>query len=450
MTPRLLVVDDERLICWSIRERLGRRGYEVVTAESGEQGLELIGGSSFDVMLLDVRLPGIDGVETLRRALSISPELVVLMMSAHGTVDLAVAAMKRGAVDFLVKPFPLDTLDAAVGRAVASATVRRRVAAGGAAEGLRGLIGESPAIREIRELVTRLGATSSTVLIEGESGSGKEVVARALHLASVRAAAPFVELNCAALPEQLLENELFGHERGAFTDARTQKSGLLEAADGGTIMLDEIGEMPAGGQAKLLRLLEDRSYRRVGGVTEISSDARVIAATNADLEKRVADGRFRADLFFRLNVVRIRTPPLRERPEDIPLLAGFFVARYSQETKLPARRLSSAALEILVAHRWPGNVRELRNVIERAFALHPGIDEIRPEHLPASLLAPPPPDPVPEPLGLMGAGLSLDAAERTMIGDAMERSQGNQSQAARLLGITRDTLRYRLKKHGMV
>jgi transcriptional regulator with PAS, ATPase and Fis domain len=302
-----------------------------------------------------------------------------------------------------------------------------------------------------RTMVSRLAASdATTVLIEGESGAGKEVVARAVHFESGRAEKPFMQVNCAALPEHLLESELFGHERGAFTDAHTQKRGLFESAEGGSVMLDEIGDLPPGGQAKLLRLLENKTFRRVGGVQEFRADVRVLAATNVDLEERVAEGRFRADLFFRLNVVRIVMPALRDHPEDIPILAAHFIARFNQEMKREVKGLSPAAIDALTAYHWPGNVRELRNVVERAFILHASADEIRPEHLsPEVRRAVPQKKPeklVPQ---VPDQGLVLDDVERKLIAEAMERASGNQSKAARLLGISRDTLRYRLKKHGM-
>jgi transcriptional regulator with PAS, ATPase and Fis domain len=291
---------------------------------------------------------------------------------------------------------------------------------------------------------------TTTVLIEGESGAGKEVVARGIHFQSARADRPFLQVNCAALPEHLLESELFGHERGAFTDAHAQKRGLFETAEGGSVMLDEIGDLPPGGQAKLLRLLENKTFRRVGGVQELRADVRVIAATNVNLEERVQEGRFRADLFFRLNVVRIVVPPLREHVEDVPTLAVHFIARFNQEMKRNVRGVSPAAMEMLKAYRWPGNVRELRNVVERAFILHAGAEEIRPEHLTPELRKVAPPR-KPEKLvpSIGDQGLVLDDVEKRLIAEAMERASGNQSKAARLLGVSRDTLRYRLKKHGM-
>jgi len=454
-SARILVVDDEKLIRWSVSERLQRDGYEVLSAESGEKALELVSASPPDVMLLDVRLPGIGGVETLQRALGLHPELAVLMMSAHSTVDVAVEAMKHGALDFLVKPFPLQTLDAAVERALGTTRTRRQIAAltsdRRTASALAALIGGSAAMEQVRTMVARLaGSDTTTVLIEGESGSGKEVVARAIHEESARHDKPFLQVNCAALPEHLLESELFGHERGAFTDAHTQKRGLFESATGGSGMLDEIGDLPPGGQAKLLRLLENKTFRRVGGVQELRTDVRVIAATNVNLEERVAEGRFRADLFFRLNVVRIVVPALRDHLDDVPTLAAHFIARFNQELKRSVRGVTPEAMDALTAYHWPGNVRELRNAIERAFILHVGADEIRPEHLTPELRrATPGMARAGTAVATDGQGLVLDDVERKLIAEAMERASGNQSKAARLLGVSRDTLRYRLKKHGM-
>ena len=454
-TARVLVVDDEKLIRWSVTERLQRSGYDVTSAETGEQALELVAAAPPDVMLLDVKLPGIDGVQTLERALALHPDVTVIMMSAHSTVDVAVEAMKHGAMDFLVKPFPFQALDAAVERAISTAHTRRSIATLTAdrrsISALDQIIGGSAAMESVRNMVSRLGASdATTVLIEGESGSGKEVVARAVHLRSARADKPFLQVNCAALPEQLLESELFGHERGAFTDAHSQKRGLFETAAGGSVMLDEIGDLPQGGQAKLLRLLENKVFRRVGGVQELQSDVRVIAATNVDLEERVSEGRFRADLFFRLNVVRIKVPALRDHLEDVPALAAHFVARFNQEMKRQVRGITPAAMDMLKAHHWPGNVRELRNVIERAFILHAGADEIRPEHLSPEMRKTPLPRKADRLVpSISEDGLVLDDVERKLIVEAMERASGNQSKAARLLGVSRDTLRYRLKKYGI-
>ncbi len=443
---RILVVDDEKLIRWSVGENLTRRGFEVETAETGERALELVTSLRPQVALLDVRLPGMDGVAVLRRALALDPDLVVVMMSAHGTIDLAVDAMKVGAADFLVKPFPLTSLDDAIDRAIATAISRQHRVGEDQADHTASLVGASPGMARVREIINRLAASdATTVLIEGESGSGKEVVARCVHAGSSRAGRPFTQINCAALPEQLLESELFGHERGAFTDARAQKRGLIEVAEGGSLMLDEIGDLAAGSQAKLLRLLEERTFRRVGGVAEQRADVRVIAATNVDLRARMEEKRFRSDLFFRLNVVRIPVPPLRDRREDVPLLCSFFIGRYNEQLKRQVRGVSADALELLTRYHWPGNVRELRNTVERAFILYPNADELRVEHLPPELRE----GSHPAPHSSEGS-LSLDETERRLIVEAMDKCRGNQSQAARLLAVSRDTLRYRLKKYGML
>jgi transcriptional regulator with PAS, ATPase and Fis domain len=319
------------------------------------------------------------------------------------------------------------------------------------ASALQAIVGGSAMMEQVRSMISRLASSdTTTVLIEGESGAGKEVVARAIHFQSARADRPILQVNCAALPEHLLESELFGHERGAFTDAHTQKRGLFESAEGGSVMLDEIGDLPPGGQAKLLRLLENKTFRRVGGVQELRADVRVIAATNVNLEERVSEGRFRADLFFRLNVVRIVVPPLREHLEDVPTLTAHFVARFDQEMKRQVKGVAPGAMEMLKGYHWPGNIRELRNVIERAFILHAGADEIRPEHLTPELRRAAPPKRQEKLVPAVSEeGLVLDDVERKLIAEAMERASGNQSKAARLLGVSRDTLRYRLKKHGM-
>jgi len=301
-------------------------------------------------------------------------------------------------------------------------------------------------MQTLRETTARLATSgTTTVLIEGESGTGKELVGRAIHVDSAREAKPFMKLNCAALPEQLLESELFGHERGAFTDAHTQKRGLMEIAEGGSVMLDEIGDLAPAAQAKLLRLLEQKTYRRVGGTTEMHADVRIMAVTNVDLKKRVHDGHFRADLYFRLNVVQVIVPPLRLRREDIPELVAHFLGHYNRELSQEVRGLSAQALDAMTAYEWPGNVRELRNAIERALILHPNLTELRPEHLPAEMVGP-----APASHGAAEAepnDLHLLDSERRLIREAMEKARGNQSAAARILGISRDTLRYRLKKH---
>jgi DNA-binding NtrC family response regulator len=461
---RVLVVDDEKLIRWSVSERLARSGYEVRMAESGEQALVELGQFSPDLMVLDVKMSGIDGLETLKRARRMRPDLEVLMMSAHSTVDLAVEAMKEGATDFLVKPFSLVALEAAAARALATHRTREQIQAargsnGDAAAGLAAIIGTSPAMMQVKNLVQRVaGSDATSVLVEGESGTGKEVVARAIHTASQRAARPMLQVNCAALPDALLESEIFGHERGSFTNAHQQKRGLFELAEGGSVLLDELGELPPGGQAKLLTFMENKTFRRVGGTAELRADVRILGATNVNLEERAAAGQFRADLFFRLNVVRITLPPLREHPEDIPLLVGHFIARFNEDLGRQVRGITPAALDAMVAHPWPGNVRELRNIVERAIILHAEVDELRSEHLPDGLgrasggrLSVPPAAAAAGAPGPPAPACGLEEAEKRLISEALASAHGNQSQAARLLGISRDTLRYRMKrKHSLL
>ncbi len=338
-TPaRILVVDDEKLIRWSVAERLQRDGYEVISAESGEKALELVAASPPDVMLLDVKLPGIDGVQTLQRALGLHPELAVLMMSAHSTVDVAVEAMKHGALDFLVKPFPLQALDAAVERALATSRTRRQITTLSSdrrqASALESIVGGSVSMEQLRTMISRLaGSDTTTVLIEGESGAGKEVVARAIHFESGRRERPIMQVNCAALPEHLLESELFGHERGAFTGAAERRAGRFEQASGGTLLLDEVSELPLSLQAKLLRVLQEREIDRVGGQRPVPVDVRIVATTNRDLGAMVAAGQFRSDLYYRLNVYPITLPPLRERPADILPLADRLPAEAAAEQR---------------------------------------------------------------------------------------------------------------------
>lgn len=447
---RILVVDDEKLIRWSVGERLTRTGFEVVTLESAELAVAHLAENRPEIALFDVRLPGMDGVTLLSRALTLHPSLVVLMMSAHSTIDVAVQAMKDGALDFLVKPFPLSQLDVAVERALAVSASRRQLneSATQPLDERRGaMVGASRAFRALVDTLDKLVASQSTVLILGESGSGKEFVARNIHYRSARADKPFLQINCAAMPEQLLESELFGHEKGAFTDASVRKTGLFEAADKGTVLLDEIGDLPLAGQAKLLRLLEERCFRRVGGTGEIAVDVRVLAATNVNLEERVKKGSFRADLFFRLNVMRVQVPSLRERREDIGLMTSHFLARVSRDlSRAPPRGISPSALEALQGYAWPGNVRELRNIIERVLILHPGMEELRPEHLPSELAE----GRLPAEVEVGDGGqVSLQETERRMIVEALEKTMGNQTRAAKLLGISRDTMRYRMHKHGL-
>ncbi len=379
---RILVVDDEPLLREFLEETLRRRGFGVILAANGDEALRRLPLDPPDLILLDIRLPGRDGLTLLPDLRLLCPEAPVVMMTGHGTLESAVEAMRRGAFDYLTKPFSADAIDLAVDRALSVGALRRENAdlKGRLAlqESLGAMIGRSRAMENLRTAIRMTAPTRSTVLVTGESGTGKELVARAIHAGSPRVGAPFIKLNCAAVPSGLLEDELFGHERGAFTGAIGRSRGRFEQAHGGTLLLDEISEMDPALQPKLLRALQEREFYRVGGSSPVSVDVRVIATTNTDLKARIRDGAFREDLYYRLEVVPIRVPPLRERREDIMLLAHHFLAAFSAENGRQAR-FNTAAAERLLSHDWPGNVRELRNAVERAVILCPD-DELRPEH----------------------------------------------------------------------
>ena len=444
----VLLVDDEDLIRWSLRERLKKDGYEILEAETGSAALEQL-RQGVDLVLLDYRLPDIDGLSVLREVKRIDPDILVILLTSFVNVETAVEAMKLGAFHFANKPFNLDEISALVGRALETTRLRREVRQLRANEArpysLRAIVGESDAMEDLRQMVAKVAASpASTVLLTGESGTGKDLVAKTIHYSSARANRPFMNITCSALPEQLLESELFGHERGAFTDARMQKRGLLESADGGTVFLDEIGEMAPGLQAKLLRVLEEKSFRRLGGASDIRVDVRLIAATNRNLEDEVAKHRFRADLFFRLNVLPIAMPALRTHADDIPLLVEYFIDSFNTEFRKRVLGATPAAYTVLQAYGWPGNVRELRNVIERAMLLSDG------ERLDArdfSAMA--------KPVGadndfeLPATGVDLEQIERTLLVQALRRCNGNQTRAGALLGLNRDQIRYRIEKYGL-
>src|SRR3954463_15815556 len=372
----VLVVDDEDLIRWSLGERLRADGYTIIEAPTGQAALQHF-KEGVDLVLLDYRLPDTDGLTVLREMKRLDPDVLVILLTALVSVETAVEAMRLGAFHFANKPLNLEEIPAMGGKALETTRLRREVRQLRANEArpysLRAIVGESDAMEALRQLVDKVAASpASTVLLTGESGTGKDLVAKAIHYNSARASRPFMNITCSALPEQLLESELFGHERGAFTDARMQKRGLLESADGGTVFLDEIGEMVPALQAKLLRFLEEKSFKRVGGASDIHVDVRVIAATNRDLDEEVAKGRFRADLFYRLNVLPMRLPALREHPDDVAALVNFFIDGFNSEFKKRVTGVSAAAAALLKGYGWPGNVRELRNVVERAMLLAEG------------------------------------------------------------------------------
>jgi two-component system, NtrC family, response regulator AtoC len=444
----ILVVDDEALIRWSLTERLRAEGYEALEAETGQAALEKL-PEGVDLVLLDYRLPDTDGVSVLRKIKEFDQDVLVILLTAYASVDTAVEAMKLGAYHFANKPFNLDEVTATVERALETTRLRREVRQyrSNAARpySLQRLVGESSATKALRSLIARVAASpASTVLLTGESGTGKDLVAKILHYASDRASKPFMNITCSALPEQLLESELFGHERGAFTDARLQKKGLLEMADGGTVFLDEIGEMTPGLQAKLLRFLEEKSFKRVGGSHDIRVDVRVVAATNRNLDEEVAKHRFRSDLFFRLNVLPIDMPALRSRPEDVPLLVEYFIDSFNTEFRKRIQGATPAAHAALRGYGWPGNVRELRNVIERAMLLS---DDDRLDARDFTVTGPA--VIASDDFELPASGVDLEKLERSLLIQALKRSEGNQTKAGRLLGLNRDQIRYRVEKFGL-
>ncbi len=452
MSDTILVCDDEELIRWSLCEHLELEGFGTLSATNGKECLEGVRRHAPALVIMDLKMPEMDGLTALRHLRETDPDLPVIVITAHGGVESAIEATRLGAAGYIAKPFDLREATLAIRRALAEDRLKREVHylrardRGGYAE----IVGDSPSMRRLFETLQRLERIDApTVLIQGESGTGKDLVARAIHNRGPRKAAPFMEIDCTALPEHLIESELFGHERGAFTDARSTKRGLFEVASGGVIFLDEIGELPLGMQAKLLRALENRRFRRVGGVADIPMDAAIIAATNRNLRDEVKGGRFREDLFFRLHVVPIDVPALRERREDIPVLVHHFVERLNKSFGRSVRGTSGSAMELLQRYAWPGNVRELRNVIERTVILLQE-DVIQPSDLPSELrlhsggqapgTSPGCPFLLPE------EGVDLEGVERGLLEQALARTNGNQSAAARLLGISRYALRYRMEK----
>ncbi len=444
----ILVVDDEPLIRWSLVERFRSEGYDVVEAETGREALDRA-RDGIDLVLLDYKLPDIDGVSVLKKLKEHDPDTLVILLTAYASVETAVEAMKIGAYHFANKPFNLDDVSLTVQKALETTRLRREVRQLRASQaqpyGIESIVGDSGQMVALKTLLKKVATSpASTVLLTGESGTGKDLAAKVLHYNSERASRPFMNITCSALPETLLESELFGHERGAFTDARQQKRGLLESADGGTVFLDEIGEMVPALQGKLLRFLEEKAFKRVGGASDIRVDVRVIAATNRDLEEEVKAGKFRSDLFYRLNVLPITLPPLRAHAEDVPALTRFYIDTFNREFKKSVTGATPAAIRLLETYGWPGNIRELRNVLERAmllaesnvldvgdFAMITGRQSGNGSfELPAH-------------------GVNLEQLERSLVVQALERSGGNQTRAATLLGLNRDQIRYRIEKFGL-
>ncbi|MFQ5899151.1 MAG: sigma-54-dependent transcriptional regulator [Candidatus Methylomirabilia bacterium] len=465
----ILIADDEDGLRWALEKGLKQAGYRVTAVRDGGATLRGAQAEPFDLIFLDVRLPGVDGLTLLARLRDLQPEAQVVIMTAHGTMETAIQAMQRGAYDYLAKPFDLDEILLLAERALAAKRLTQEVAR--LKIGLRevwefgALIGRHPRMQEVYKAIGRVAASEVTVLLRGESGTGKELVARAIHHYSRRAGRPFVAVSGAAIPGTLLESELFGHERGAFTDAKERKLGKLELAHGGTLFLDEVGDMSLEIQAKLLRALQERSFERLGGCEPIRVDVRLLAATNRDLEALIRDGGFREDLYYRLNVVTVVLPPLRERREDIPLLAEQFLTKYAAD--FGERLVAPEAMARLVGYDWPGNVRELENVVQRAMVMGSG-GVILPEHLPIgpvsaarSVTAEPTLAKIVEKKleeclrglgGHSGAnlyGLVIGLVEHPLLRAVLRETGGNQVKASALLGINRNTLRKKLKEHGI-
>ncbi|MEW6486796.1 MAG: sigma-54 dependent transcriptional regulator [Thermodesulfobacteriota bacterium] len=454
---KVLIVDDEYLIRWSLSENLKEEGLKCLTAETGEQAVELFRSELPDVVILDIKLPGISGIEVLERIKEVERDVPVIMVTATSQVDVAVKAMKLGAYDYISKPFDLTEIRTKVRNALEKTQLQREVhyfrSRQAESHGFDRIIGTCPKMREVVDMARRIAqSASTTVLLMGDSGTGKDLLAQAIHYESARRDRPFMPINCTALPEELLESELMGHEKGAFTDAKKTKKGLFELADGGTIFLDEIGDMKIGLQSKILRFLEDRTFKRVGGKEDIEVDVRIIAATNRDLEAAIEDRSFREDLYYRLSVIPITLPPLRERREDILPLARHFLEGFNRDFKTSFRGLTTDAEHLLLRYDWPGNIRELRNVLERAVILSSG-ETIDVESLPWKIKGERKREAKagePGVVVLPDTGLDIDDVERELIVQALAKTDQNQTRAARLLGLTRDALRYRMKKYDLL
>ncbi len=441
----ILVIDDEPLMREYVEEAMTRAGYAVDVADNGTDGLSLLEKKGHDAVITDLKMAPMDGIEVVRRAAALQPDTPVLVMTAYGTIETAVAALREGASDYILKPFPPDALELAVSRALDRARMLRenRFLRAELNRGLPAMIGDSPAMRAVQEQIRKIADSRATVLIRGETGTGKEVVSHAIHYASPRSDRPFIKVNCAALSAGILESELFGHERGAFTGAHERKIGRFELADNGSLLLDEVSEIGIELQSKLLRALQEREFERVGGTQTISVDTRIIATSNRNLEQAVEKGAFRSDLFFRLNVISIALPPLRERRDDIPLLMEHFLARFNKENGRRIRGFTDKTRKLFLDYDWPGNVRELQNAVERAVILSSD-DLLEPQHfqLNAALVMP----------GQTGpqfrAGMTVAAMEKELILQTLAQAGQNRTRAAELLAISVRTLRNKLKEYG--
>lgn len=453
---KILVIDDESFITKSLKQHLEKNGLEVLTAESGEEGLEAFRSEIPDVVLLDLNMPGMNGIETLEAMQKINNEVVIIIITAHGDIETAVSAIKSGAHDFVEKPFELDRISVLIHKAMETVCLKREVnylrEEKYEAYSFDNIVGVSPAMQEIISLTKKIAeSNANTILIQGESGTGKSLLARTIHYNSPRASEPFVEITCTAIPEALIESELFGHEKGAFTDAKVAKKGLFEFANGGTVYLDEIGDIKQSTQAKLLRALEEKTFKKVGGLKDIKVNVRIIATTNKkDLEESVRNGDFRADLYYRMKVLPIYLIPLRERKEDIIPLAMHHIMMFNKEFKKNITGISDEAQKLLLNYPWYGNARELRNIIERIFILE-DTEIIHPDHIPSEIMnhyETAASDSMP--IDLPNEGISLKDVEKDLITQALQKVSSNQTKAAKLLRISRDALRYKMQKFGLL
>ena len=451
MVPKMLIIDDEPLMRITLQDSLVGEGYEVVAAETGRKGVDLLRKNQWDIIITDLKLPDLEGIEILKEAKSLNPSTEVILITAYGSIDSAVSAMKEGASDYLTKPFSMDELLLIIKRLLRmkqleeeNLSLKKRVEE---RYGLEGLVGKSPQMLKIYDLIETVAQTDTTVLVNGENGTGKELVANAIHLQSPRKKGPFIKVNCAALPETLLETELFGHERGAFTGAIRQRKGRFEMADGGTLFLDEIGDVSPGVQVKLLRVLQEKQFERVGGNETLAVDVRLICATQRDLKEEIRKGNFREDLYYRLNVVPITLPPLRERREDILLLAEHFVDKFSKKMGKEIAGLSEDAKALLLRYPFPGNIRELENMLERAIALIKG-KIIQPEDLPDEVCGQPSSiqDVCKRIRGSKPLASATKLFEKEYIQSVLEKTKGKKGQAADMLGISRKTLWEKIKE----
>ncbi len=452
---RILVVEDEYLIRWTLQQNLEKEGFEVFIAESGEEALEKVKQELPDLVLLDIQLPGMSGFEVLEKILAIDRDIVTIMLTAYEDVERVVRAMRLGAFDYITKPFDFGKVRLSIQKALEASQLKREVRHLRRQQsdwfGFNNIVAVSPQMGKVLQIAEKIAQSEAvTVLIQGESGTGKELVAHAIHKRSKRENMPFVTVNCAGFPEQMLENELCGHDKGAFTDAREMKKGLLEVADGGTLFLDEIGDMNPSLQGKLLRLVEQKNFRRIGGLKDIQVDVRIVTATNKDLVKLKDEGKFREDLFYRINVASLKIPPLRERPDDILPLTKYFVQKYNEEFHKKIEKISKGVEDFLRGYGWPGNVRELKNVIERAMILGEG-DTLLMEHMPIEILGQASKQGMAiEGIRIPSEGISLEKVEEALVRQALKMTEGNQTRAAKLLDISRDALRYRMQKFGLI